>query len=144
MYSVKGRKKKSHDLSRAEMYLRAARRDIKQINTWELRGSSFCCGYGALAQHPEGQKANGYLNSCGSQALKHVIPADNLPAERPAAHRFHVMSQSRSSPFISFILHGSTRSTVKKFKKTKSHHFSCYSLRRQSWNRLHVFNFPVQ
>lgn len=28
-----------------------------------------------------GQKANGYLNSCRSQALKHVIPVDKLPTE---------------------------------------------------------------
>ncbi len=29
----------------------------------------------------KGTKANGYLNSCRSQALKHVIPVDKLPTE---------------------------------------------------------------
>lgn len=28
-----------------------------------------------------GEKTNGYLNSCRSQALKHVIPVDKLPTE---------------------------------------------------------------
>lgn len=93
----KPKKKPLHVWTGVVINMRAAWHGMKWINTSALRDrSSWICVWVSDSLWHEGrdieawlrilrgQKANGYLNSCRSPALKHVIPADKLPTEGPA------------------------------------------------------------
>lgn len=53
-----------------------------------------------------GQKANGFLNSCRSMALKHVIPVDKLPTEELAPTVMKLLCCMNSWTFMSTVREG--------------------------------------